>query len=915
MNFRRIALTLIGGMFVLGMLVVSRGSTPRKEPSAAAIDPEAAARTQRLDAERIHGGDSVDAGVAVLRLARVLQRDWRVHLPEGLALSRRALAIMEARYGPASEEVAPALENLAMWLWWSGDYAEERLLVERALDLRERADPRHEIWIAADLHLLSDCFRVQGDYGRALQLRERAGRLVDKLYGPDSAEMALHLHYLAAIEAAIGDRSAAVAHAERAVDIRERALSPTDPLLARSLNLLGSLLIDAGELGRAEALLDRARTIWEASGSPPSDTALALANLGRLYEARHEDAGAAGVFERIAAIRSAEFGADHPLVAQAFAQLGAAQRRLGNHSAARSSLRRALDIQAQRSVPSFPEWARTLRELALLDESEGRIDAAVTEALDVERITREHFLVSSVGLSEREALTQARSRVGGLDLAWGWACRRALRGARDDDAVSALLDASMRSRALVLDALAARRRILALHQDEGTGALVDALRRAQKRLTHLLIEDPTADRLAEARADADRAERELAEKSRAYREERRRDAPGLTEIRAALPRRSALVSYFAYAPGNADGAAPAGAGYAASVVTADGSPARIVPLGAAAPIDAAAHTWEELVSQDPRPTGAEAGEARYRDAARRLAAAIWDPIVPLLGSADRVFIVTDGALHRVNVSTLVAPDGTFLLEEGVSFQYLTAERDLVGVGDRAASGAGILALGDPAYGAADGSGTPRFDPLPGSRREAEQVAAQGLAREPSRVLLGDAASESEFRRAAPSFRVLHIATHAFFETAGSNAGNPLRVAGLAMAGANHGWSSDDLPDEDDGILTAEEIALLDLGGVEWAVLSACATGRGAVVPGEGVLGLRRAFQIAGAHTLIVSLWPVEDDATRDWMTLLYAARAQRATTVEAVRAASRGVLQEQRRTGRTTHPYFWGGFVSIGDWN
>ena len=78
--------------------------------------------------------------------------------------------------------------------------------------------------------------------------------------------------------------------------------------------------------------------------------------------------------------------------------------------------------------------------------------------------------------------------------------------------------------------------------------------------------------------------------------------------------------------------------------------------------------------------------------------------------------------------------------------------------------------------------------------------------------------------------------------------------------------------EEDGILTAEEIAAMDLNGVEWAVLSACDTGIGPVRAGEGVFGLRRAFQVAGVRTLIMSLWEVEDQSARRWMTTLYDAR-------------------------------------------
>jgi CHAT domain-containing protein len=119
---------------------------------------------------------------------------------------------------------------------------------------------------------------------------------------------------------------------------------------------------------------------------------------------------------------------------------------------------------------------------------------------------------------------------------------------------------------------------------------------------------------------------------------------------------------------------------------------------------------------------------------------------------------------------------------------------------------------------------------------------------------------------------------------------------------------------DDGVLTAEEIAGLDLRSAGWAVLSACETGVGDVQSGEGVLGLRRAFQVAGARTVIMSLWAVEDDSAREWMHALYAARLGGSETPEAVREASRDVLQQRRAGGLDTHPFHWGGFVAAGDW-
>ena len=199
------------------------------------------------------------------------------------------------------------------------------------------------------------------------------------------------------------------------------------------------------------------------------------------------------------------------------------------------------------------------------------------------------------------------------------------------------------------------------------------------------------------------------------------------------------------------------------------------------------------------------------------------------------------------------------------------------------------------------------------------------------------ATEASFRKLAPGKRILHLATHGFFlgehcrpaepvrprhrrpgvhDRDGActpDHGQPLRLAGLALAGANQRGTATGTAD--DGILTAEEIGLLDLSGVEWAVLSACDSGAGTVAIGEGVLGLRRAFLIAGARSVIMSLWAVDDAAGREWMRALYEARLGRdLSTADAVREASLQMLRQRRARGQTTHPFYWAGFVAAGDW-
>jgi CHAT domain-containing protein/tetratricopeptide (TPR) repeat protein len=250
-----------------------------------------------------------------------------------------------------------------------------------------------------------------------------------------------------------------------------------------------------------------------------------------------------------------------------------------------------------------------------------------------------------------------------------------------------------------------------------------------------------------------------------------------------------------------------------------------------------------------------------------------------------------------------------------------------------------------------------FGGLPASGKEANAIA--GLWKTSTRettanpsVLLGRTADEASFKQLSPGRRVLHLATHGFFlgecaagvddtrsvggltsrkkprpgvqktappkattapPTGSATRENPLLLSGLALAGANRRASA--TGEEEDGILTAEEVASLDLSGVEWAVLSACDTGLGEIKAGEGVFGLRRAFQIAGAHTVIMSLWSVEDQAAMTWMRALYEGRlAKKLDTASAVRDASLSVLRQRRARGQSTHPFYWAGFVASGDW-
>ena len=223
----------------------------------------------------------------------------------------------------------------------------------------------------------------------------------------------------------------------------------------------------------------------------------------------------------------------------------------------------------------------------------------------------------------------------------------------------------------------------------------------------------------------------------------------------------------------------------------------------------------------------------------------------------------------------------------------------------------------------------------------------------AKTLRRDGATESVFRREAPKYHWLHLATHGFFAPAGlasalsaSNGehgraveqiGSPNHfgkqgisgfhpglLSGLAFSGANTPAGAD----EDDGILTAVEVAGLDLEKTELIVLSACETGLGSVAGGEGVLGLQRAFQLSGAKTTVTSLWKIPDRATSQLMQRFYENLwDKKLSKLESLREAQIWMLKEGRQRGLDLEesqakppasgrlpPKYWAAFVLSGDW-
>jgi len=293
----------------------------------------------------------------------------------------------------------------------------------------------------------------------------------------------------------------------------------------------------------------------------------------------------------------------------------------------------------------------------------------------------------------------------------------------------------------------------------------------------------------------------------------------------------------------------------------------------------------------------------------------WKPVFDTLKTysrkVKRVYFSPDGIFNEININTLQNPITKKYMLDETEIHLVTNTREIVAFNRKKNIGKGqAMLLGRPSFGVADTTqgnkmrGT--FGDLVGTEKEVHEIAS--LLRKhqwSTTVLTAEMATEGALKK-INNPRILHLATHGFFVPPSEEQNQPAYLeamlqSGIILASANHPQ-----PGQEDGILTAYESMNLDLDSTLLVVLSACETGLGTVEAGEGVYGLQRTLKVAGAQTILMSLWKVDDLATQELMLLFY----QRWIKTSSMRSAFRWAQQELRK--KYPSSYYWGAFVMTG---
>ncbi|SEN03233.1 Tetratricopeptide repeat-containing protein [Stigmatella aurantiaca] len=791
-------------------------------------------------------------------------------------LYQRVLAIYETSLGKSHPLVAVSLNNLANLYSEQGLYDRAELLHQRALAIYETSLGKNHPDVATSLHNLANLYRQKGLYDRAEPLYQRALAIREASLGKNHPDVALSLNSLAILYSEQGLYARAEPLYLRALAIREASLSKNHPFVAASLNNLANLYSLQGLYNRAEPLHRRALAIREASlGKNHPDLATSLNNLAILYYEQGLYDRAEPLYQRALAIREASLGKNHPDVAASLHNLASLYADQGLYNRAEPLFRRSLSLRETSLGNNHPELAKSLNEFGKLRLAQHRLSDALL------------LFSRSFSISERrlrhEALDFSESRLSSFlshlrnDGQWIYSLLRAHpQNARVQRfALSAAL--LLKGRSVSETATISRTLYFSLElEDRET---FERLRGLRTQLASLSFSGPGAlspkvyqQRLQSLTQEGDELEAELAKTSAPFRALSSLPSPDniINRVSSLLPRGSALVEFIAYndspllrKPGTFSAKNLSHLRYLALVLFPDAS-IRSVDLGPAFPIDQAASRLRDALADK---------DASFQTASQQLYRSIFGPLRPLLGSTRRIFLSTDGQLSLVPFSAL--HDGHAFLLDSFDFSYLTSGRELLPRPLDSAPSSSVFVFADPDFSssfspAPSGSlpSSPSSDalkrffslppshldrsawvPLPGSRLEAHAI--QRLLPQAQLFLGPDASKQRLLNLSTPG--VLHLATHGFFLGNSSSSPSesrglafvdslggapppqqePLLNSGLVLAGALSTASSSPLAPEA-SLVTALELAGLNLWGTQLVVLSACDTGRGEVHLGQGV---------------------------------------------------------------------------------
>lgn len=908
--------------------------------------------------EKALGDDSPDYGITLNNLGGFYLAVG--NYPEAENQFDDALDILEEYPDDYYYEYTAAMNNVGQALERMGRYTEAIEAYENLREeLRNSIGEEHPDYAIA-LNNLAYQYLAKGRYQDAEPLYHASLKITRDTYGDDHPETAVSYYNLAELYEKMGDYKRAGEYLKQALQIRLASFGEDHPDYANGLTRLGLLYHKTERLEQAEPMYNEALRIWRAQstlGENHPGYAITLKYLAALYAAQEKYDEADKLLQEAIGLLEKTLGDEHAEYAAALHEYAKLKEFTGELDRAEELYEEALDIREEQLGTRHPDYGETLLGLARVRKAKGAVEDAKESFFATLKNYRDQIDNYFPALSETEKALFYNTLKGNYSVFYSFVADNPT-----DEPVGKMFDNRLFSKALIARATrGAAEKILA----SGDRELVLDYKRwlAMKEQLARLYKTPKEEIRAQ-NIDVDSLETMVndLEKSlnrRAASFKRDTDDPETwQDVRDALEPKEAAVELvrFRYF----DKMFLDSIYYAALVVTPNTQTAPafvLIENGKELEKSGYDRYRESIFNREDDPALFDlfwkplVGELEGVEKIYLSPDGVYNKInIETLSAPGGKYLYEimevevvdnsgDAIAYAEKGEEKSSPNNAALL--GYPNYTLSKEEQVkLAVDVRSGRLRGFTIVDDaftpePAEETETRSGFQRglkiekaestpviqLSKLPGTKVEVERIGKLAYENDWRTELYLDNEALEEVVKHAENSKVIHIATHGFFlpdvESLGSNAlgiqserakENPLFRSGLFLAGVSKKTDKEDVNkgDIEDGILTSFEASNLDLEGCELVALSACETGLGEIVNGEGVYGLRRSLRNAGADAVLMSLWKVDDAATQDLMIAFYENWMETGDKRAAMNHA-RDVIREKYE-----HPYFWGAFILVG---
>ncbi|MCZ8025819.1 MAG: CHAT domain-containing protein [Microcystis sp. LE19-10.1B] len=842
---------------------------------------------------------------------------------QALPLHQQALKIIGKSLGTDHPDYANCLNNLSVLHKSMGQYEQALPLSLQALEIRSKSLGTDHPNYASSLNNLAVLYGSMGQYEQALPLYQQALAIRGKSLGTDHPEYAGSLNNLAALYKSMGQYEQALPLHQQALEILGKSLGTDHPDYAHALNNLAILYQSMGQYEDALPLLQQVLEIQHKSiGNNHHEYAVCLHILANLYQSIKQYKDALFFYQKALEIERKTIGTDHPHYAACLNDLALLYKSMGEYGEAIPLLQQALKIRHQSLGSKHPHFAYFLYNLALLYTATNHPEEALKlmqEAAEIDLKTISKIFSISTDKQRLNYLEQNYYKVETfLSLVFQ-------HFPNSPEAVQSAYNLILRRKAIATETAILQKIALLSQQYAHLAPKLQQWQQIRQQLAKRCFDIPTPEQLPYYQQEiksleqqAENLEREL--NIPELNLEKELQNADFRTIALELPQGTTLIEFirfnnynFQAIPANGD-AASFPPRYLAFILPAQApEQLTLIDLGEAEPIDKLVKEFRESV-ENPRGLSVAVFKKKEDISPKiELSKLIFDKIKPYL--TQELIICPDGELNCLPFEILPTDKGSYLMDE-YRCNFLNVGRDILRFKAKIPAKVTYpLVIANPDYNLASPENTPStaeneekfpfkpslrnlatsrqgqiFNSLPGTEIEGEKI-AKILRVKP---VTAAKALKPLVSKAQKAPYILHIATHGYFlgditpelDTINQNfmlsslsaserfqvgtRQNPLLRSGLAFAGVNTMLNGGKLPEEaEDGLLTSLDVQSINLAGTELVVTSACETALGDLYTGETLIGLRRSFIQAGAKTVIISLWKVEDVATTILMQYFY----------------------------------------------